>query len=515
MHSINLLTRTQSKRDLGFVEGDLIECLNAGDGSWWMGRLRRDKRMIGLFPSNFVEVLDDSFRPASRISSPMPERTPSPNPFNPQPPKKAKSKVFRRPFEAYSAPDPAALKRAELKKQDSIQSSRAPSPNPMAMRENNSQVPPSLVPGYGSRAPSPMPSMHVGSRAPSPAPSFQPTYQYKAYSRETSPQPDLGSSPPPPPPPHRSIYVPQQQTNSYGPPDGYHTPRATSPAPPSPGGDGMTPSPLRSAMDDVMSSLADMGVSRTSRSPEPPLDPWSPEAFDQTYSQAGKHNLHRPKSAMDMGRDEYDEYDAPAQYAGISHAPYPQDQSRPQLSNYVQRMENRLSKMNSNNSRSYADPDDHGPAVPSKMGVDSMDRPTSSMSRNPEAERKLRHRKSAYEIGRSVLGRTFTTKTSSTSSSSGARSTTTNGSIGTQVTDKSIMSGPSASGFSSTSAGSLARRKEALYGRTQSAFGTRNDNFLAVNSSQVDMNGRPQTPLTGISYHSSHASVPLRDLNLR
>src|SRR5271154_3128638 len=81
----------ESKNDLGFVEGDLIECLNAGDGSWWMGRLRRDKRMIGLFPSNFVQVLDDSFQPASRASSPMPDRSPSPNLFNPQPPKEVKT----------------------------------------------------------------------------------------------------------------------------------------------------------------------------------------------------------------------------------------------------------------------------------------------------------------------------------------------------------------------------------------------------------------------------------------
>src|SRR3979411_673184 len=89
----------ESKRDLGFVEGDLIECLNAGDGSWWMGRLRRDRRMMGLFPSNFVTVLDDSFRPASRASSPMPDRSPSPNPFNPQPPKDVKAKPFRKPFQ--------------------------------------------------------------------------------------------------------------------------------------------------------------------------------------------------------------------------------------------------------------------------------------------------------------------------------------------------------------------------------------------------------------------------------
>jgi hypothetical protein len=266
----------------------------------------------------------------------------------------------------------------------------------------------------------------------------------------------------------------------------------------------MTPSPLRSAMDDVMSSLADMGISRTSRSPEPPLDPWSPEAFDQTYAQAGRNDLGRPKSAMDIGHNDYGGYDVSQPYAGVSHAPHPQEHSRPQLTNYVQRMENRLSKVNPNALREYPDNDDHGPAVPSKG---DMDRPKSSMGGSSEPERKLRHRKSAYEVGRSMLGRTFTTKTNSTSSSSGARSTTTNGSSGTQVTDKSIMSGPSASGFSSTSAGSLARRKDALYGRTQSAFGTRKENFLAANGSQVDF-GRPQTPLTGISYHSSHASVP-------
>src|SRR3954471_6982835 len=61
----------ESKRDLGFIEGDLIECLNAGDGSWWMGRLKRDRRMVGLFPSNFVELLDESFQPWSRNASPM------------------------------------------------------------------------------------------------------------------------------------------------------------------------------------------------------------------------------------------------------------------------------------------------------------------------------------------------------------------------------------------------------------------------------------------------------------
>ncbi|RAL61550.1 hypothetical protein DID88_009589 [Monilinia fructigena] len=79
------------------------------------------------------------------------------------------------------------------------------------------------------------------------------------------------------------------------------------------------------------------------------------------------------------------------------------------------------------------------------------------------------------------------------------------------MTDKSLMSGPSASGFSSTSAGSLARKRELLYGRAQSALGSRKDNYLGRNNSQPDFStGRSQTPMTGISYHSSHASDPSR-----
>ncbi|EWC45010.1 hypothetical protein DRE_06290 [Drechslerella stenobrocha 248] len=60
----------ETKRDLGFVEGDLIECLNAGDGAWWMGRLKRDRRQVGLFPSNFVEVVPDN-RPVTPVASPV------------------------------------------------------------------------------------------------------------------------------------------------------------------------------------------------------------------------------------------------------------------------------------------------------------------------------------------------------------------------------------------------------------------------------------------------------------
>jgi len=152
------------------------------------------------------------------------------------------------------------------------------------------------------------------------------------------------------------------------------------------------------------------------------------------------------------GANGYDDYDAQP-YMGGSQSRYP-DQP-PELSNYVQRMENRLSKMHTSSPRPIHD--DIGPAVPPKSSP--YDRPQASMAGSgTQSEPKLRHRKSAYEVGRSMLGRTFTTKTNSTSSSSGARSTTTNGSSSTNATDRSLMSGHSASGISATSAGSLARK---------------------------------------------------------
>lgn len=586
----------ESKHDLGFIEGDLIECLNAGDGSWWMGRLWRDKRMKGLFPSNFVEVLDESFRPAVRGSSPQVERSPSTSPFNPQPPSKSKSKAARKPFQSYSAPNPAAEREVERRKQEreretlakarerererereKLAKARAVSPNPV--HDNISHVPSPQIYGYGSRVPSPAPPTHnrygsygsrapspsppvqnryssygsrapspapqmdsgyygsrapspappahngysYGSRAPSPAPPMHNSYGSRApspappfqpyYSRAPSPDPQFNnemSPPPPAPPPHRTAYTPQKRNPQNHRPNEHNTPRPTSPYPPSPGGGtGLTPSPLRSAMDDVMSSLADMGMNtRETASPEPVLDPWSPEAFDQTYIQAKRGAPLRSNTAMGVERSTYDEYEVQQPHGGSASSRYAVDQPPPQLSNYVQRMERRLSKMHAN-SKPQSIEEDLGPAVPPK--ANSFERPKSSMGGSiTRSESKLRHRKSAYEVGKSMLNRTFTNKTNSTSSSLGTRSTTTNGSASTNATDKSIMSGASAGAFSSTSAGSLARKKEALQARSQSAFGSRKDLFYGENRSQVDFGGRPETPMTGISYHSSHASNPPR-----
>jgi len=47
----------ESPQDLGFVEGDIIEVLNNGDGDWWTGKLKRNKQ-VGVFPRNFAEYVD-------------------------------------------------------------------------------------------------------------------------------------------------------------------------------------------------------------------------------------------------------------------------------------------------------------------------------------------------------------------------------------------------------------------------------------------------------------------------
>ncbi|CAG8886164.1 unnamed protein product [Penicillium nalgiovense] len=102
----------ETTRDLGFVEGDLIECLNAGDGQWWMGRLRRDRRAVGLFPSNFVELLSEDFVPVSRdTTSPMVLAGSSPINNPTSAPKKQKT-VWRKPFQAHKeAVSPASAAR--------------------------------------------------------------------------------------------------------------------------------------------------------------------------------------------------------------------------------------------------------------------------------------------------------------------------------------------------------------------------------------------------------------------
>ncbi|KAK2004538.1 variant SH3 domain-containing protein [Colletotrichum falcatum] len=608
----------ESKRDLGFIEGDLIECLNAGDGSWWTGRLWRDRRTVGVFPSNFVEVLPPDFRPTTRSASPLPADTPSPG--TPQ-----KSKTFRKPFEAYAkAPHYTAAKQPEVYRTnpnprprgnsgESMHSAmveqsrrdRSPAPAAYVSRENSfnnaasnrmraytSPAPTGYVsrgnsfnngeqqyvprgrtpvprartpvprertpvPDYGHRSrvnsfntergPSPIPPSHgYHSRGVSPAPSMS----YKPYRPPTRERAD--SPPPPAPPPHRHVAAPRhKQSISYDSrhdvsrqesnashdhrfhsgrqgsgnsfdkrldfmrqdsgasydnrhpsldrqgshlsyqahrPPPIQTSRLHSPCPPSPSASHMTPSPLREAMDGVIEQLDALGMPRDP-TPEPPLDPWSPESFNMVNDRARRKNTYqRPQTSMGIAQPDegYETWSGGSSREQSHYNGHREDKEQlPQLSNYVERMESRLKKMHQH-SASMADLEDEAPKPPSKGQL--YERPKSSMS--GVEERKLNKRKSAYDIGRHVLNRTFTTKTNSTSASSGNQSST------TQSSDRSLMSGSSAGAISATSAGSLARKTRA---RAQSALGMRD----------VDIE-RPETPFTGVTYHSSHASDAAR-----
>ena len=549
----------ESKKDLGFVEGDLIECLNAGDGSWWMGRLHRDRRMMGLFPSNFVKVLDEGFRPMTRSTSPMPGSA-SPEQT---PPQKQKS-MFRKPFQAYAAPNlmvrtpeqsPAPTRQnsyleesaqassrrgSYLQSPTSSQSpsrqgsrqmgsqrdqarkyisrsptklndystsqvpsrqnsymknddttivgqndyqngvysqpfsSRAPSPNPLAIQNYSRQ--PSPVPPSLSRQPSPgFQSQHELSRGPSPMP-----FRDNDFSRGPSSMlQSVNSSPPPPPPPHRVAY---SQTGRVSSPA---MSRAQSPIPPSPGHHAMTPSPLRDAMEDVMSSLQDMGMAKAADLPEreqSPLNPWSPEAFEQLRSDTQRRYDDQARNRPNFVQQE--------QYRGSDNGP------NGDMENYVTKMERRLRSMEGQPQYINQNASIHAEMVPPPVPQKEAQRPASSYSGQPGVGHQRINHQSMFTGTNRGLDRTLTTKTSF---SNMTQSTNTNS---MSSAGHSLMSGSSAGAVSATSAGSMARRRGAWdsirKARPMSAFGAgRDDSSLS----------RPQTPSTGmISYHSSHGS---------
>jgi len=536
----------ESKKDLGFVEGDLIECLNAGDGSWWMGRLRRDKRAMGLFPSNFVQVLDETFHPVSRASSHMPGSatgslsTPKSSP--------QKSKTFRKPFQAYAAaapPKPTAaaahldnrslgtsptpsrqwsalkISSASPSRQPSyLQTSSSPSRRPSYLQTSSSPTRQSSSLQHPSKPSSSGRTSAFDDRAPSPAP---PTHFQQAPDSPDQDEDDVGSPPPPPPPPHRVAYnapPPPRATPSPTPSMNDRYPivsRGHSPAPASAGVHGHTPSPLRDAMNDVMSSLYVMAMRRNESSPSPeqeqaPLDPWSPEAFEELRANPNGRNRRRPRSSLGIassqrGEDQYQDQKG--------HGNNDYDDGAPQVHNYVERVESHLRTMGATSPRPADElflPDYHmgpPPAPPPKNSnyqprTQSSQGMTESVSGSIRSNRLLRNRKSAYELGKSVLDRTFTTKSSATNSSIGVQSVASNGTSSTQRTSQSIMSRHSAGGFSATSAGSLARRKWGSVSRSRpmSVVDNRHDLMLGLNDGGSAT--RSQTP----SHYSSNQSRP-------
>ncbi|KAK4539719.1 hypothetical protein LTR36_010430 [Oleoguttula mirabilis] len=601
----------ESKKDLGFIEGDLIEALNAGDGLWWMGRLRRDPRAIGLFPSNFVKVLDEGFQPApvSRNASPLTQPSPA----------KAKS-VFRKPFDAYEKAGPRGSldgngegtpdsdkerpKKGKFRPYSSMKTAQAPtsslkksgSPSPLKQEEPRIPAPPprrghsrrpsrapspppvtragasasptptptyaqptstsmyraaSPQPGYrapspapprahsplpsayhdgsafpqilpSSRQPSPHPYQqqhHYVSRAPSPAPSFG----YQEPWRAPSPAPyqyeEEASSPPPPPPPaHRVAYQPSRAPSMVQPAEmaPYSRGGSRTPVPPSPSGDGgshMTPSPLRDAMNDVMSSLHDMSVYQDSelqlqsQPARPVSNIWSPDEFELVRRQSRQQH-QRAQSSLGFATDDRYDRGRETQTPSLPSS----REGPPELGNHVQRMDRQLRHVQSN--LSYAS--DQPPRPPLKGAEYQAFRPAtaSSHSSHESAGRSLhsnqkhphlKSRKSAYELGSEALNRTYTTKTNATNSTES--SSATHNSNSTQLTSRSIMSGYSAGGFSATSAGSLARKKFGFGSqrgqRHVNEVDTRSMGDLTSSARSVAASASVGS---GPSYHESHAS---------
>lgn len=293
-------------------------------------------------------------------------------------------------------------------------------------------------------------------------------------------------------------------------------------------------------MEDVMTSLDGMGVDNGRPSESGVEDReapsvWSPDAFNEVYTRSAQ--TARPHSSLGFANEvEYDENGAMIDPQSPTNLHMPPSEDHNRMRDYVQRMESRLSRLQRSGTLDATEDaeNDQPPAPPVKGGTmpsrpgsafgfsrkgssraarsrpgsshgdseaptDSTNdhpRPTSSYLGNSSigrafSRRGLRERKSAYELGRDKLARTFTTKSSVTTASSTAQSTSTNHSNSTQATSQSLMSGASAGGFSATSAGSLARRKFGADG--------------PMRPMSVMEPERPDA-MSGYSYHSSHQS---------
>lgn len=258
-------------------------------------------------------------------------------------------------------------------------------------------------------------------------------------------------------------------------------------------------------MNDVMESLQDMSLSRQGSPEEPSTPPsvWSPEAFDMVRKESKMKA--RPATSVGIGMDSgYGSEDNVFTLQKLERQRMDaREEEDPQLSSYVRRMESRLRKMHEAGEYSMdsvvrpTDDGDPAPAPPLK-GSQYQPRPQSSFASHAELEHnkstRLKKKRSAYEMGKSMLDRTFTTKTTATNSTNT-----------TSSTERSLMSHSSAGAVSATSAGSYHRRKFGLGSESKS----RPTSVLGLhsNSSKAALGpDRPETPFTGVSYHSSHDS---------
>lgn len=275
-------------------------------------------------------------------------------------------------------------------------------------------------------------------------------------------------------------------------------------------------------MHEVMNSLDEMSMAGRSPSPAPGQ---GHDNFGQVYLQSGRcesrgsarydHEQQEYRDSEDWNqrslRDEgYENNQQQDPVEGDSNDRYPsltKREATPKLANYLRRMDSRLRERQEQGGARYGRRDqiaspslnryDSGTTIRADetsnlpradSAYASSTRPSSSdfegrFEAVSDVQQELRSRKSAYELGRPGLARSFTAKSAVTDFSSAS-----------QMTDHSLMSGYSAGGFSATSAGSLARsrwhRDGSIKGRPKSVLGS----------------SRTGTSMSSISYHSSHDS---------
>ncbi|CAG7923175.1 unnamed protein product [Penicillium olsonii] len=454
-------------------------------------------------PAPMSHGSSSGYRGPSRAPSPlpMPDRTPAPMQHG-----------------GYSPYRPSSREPSPLQMEEEREDSPPPPPPPphrVAISRGDSHSPAPPMHSH-ARSPSPQPQMyHSRNRSPHPP-------MHSSHHRDVSPQPPMhqSRSHSPQPPMHDH----HRRTPSPQPPTRPRQSRSPAPLPmndryvifdrtPSPSATstrsalsatsgqsemhGNTPSPLRDAMEDVMTSLEDMGLPRGAQPPSPTPqfhDPWAPEEFDTSQERTPQASKRRPLTSMG-----FDGYKAQPQSAlGHRNSVYEQyADGPPQLNNYVQRMESRLRQLEDQN-RSSEDPkplpeDDDGPPPPPPKHATYHPRNNSLPGGNYQH---LHNRRSGHNLRGDILNRSFTNKSSATNSSAGVQSNGTSMTNSTDKTGQSVMSGFSAGGFSATSAGSFARRGG--HERPNTAMDTVRSRGFS--------DARPETPFTGVSYHSSHNS---------
>ena len=487
----------------------------------------------------------DSERRAQRRISRRPSNSPTPTPGYEQAAAMNRSSMYRaaspQPMYIAPVPDPYRAPSPQpqhMSRRVSPNPYRAPSPQPMYRDPSPQPLPasyhdgsafPQLMP-TSSREPSPLPYEHHQQHYEDPA--FSPrasSFVYHDDPRALSPRPgyvpdhyapqpmemmdeDMGSSPPPPPPVHRVTYQPSRapspepqyderssfdRRQSHTP-----TPRHTMEA-----NHGNTPSPLRDAMNDVMSSLQDMSFMQDTTPAQRPATAssvWSPDEYEHIRSNS--RDQMRAHSSLGFARHEqyYGHEDGTRTPSLPSSREGP-----PQMDDFVHSMGQKLQQPRSKfaHDQPPLPPSHRQPARPTTSGSTSSQESANAryILHSQRQHPKLRSQKSAHQLGGDQLSRNFTTKTNHTDSTSS--SSATQNSASTQLTSRSIMSGHSAGGFSATSAGSLARKKFGL----GSIRGGHRPITLVDKKSNPDLRGRAMSIVSsdagsGPSYHESHAS---------